>query len=67
MCVHGSNVVYKAPFNFYSILSIIFRMRSSIFEVTPEEITVPFLTITQPTDGFVPVWPTFSARWKQDL
>ena len=59
--MQGSNVVYKdAPTQFFKLFKALNSECGLPFiEVTPEEITEPFFTTTQPTEGLVPVWPIF--------
>ena len=59
--MHGSNVVYSdAPEQFF----ILFKALNSEWglpfrDVIPDDMTVPFFTTTDPTDGFSLVWPKF--------
>ena len=60
-CVQGSKVVYnEAPlqsFKFFNALNS--ECGLPLIEVAAEDITVPFLTTTVPTEGFNLVRPRF--------
>ena len=68
--MHGSKDVYKVD---PAISLILFKALNSacglpLIDVTPDEITELFLTTTEPTDGFSPVFPIFcSANWKANF
>ena len=64
--MHGSKVVYNAApeqfFKFFRALNSEWGLPFN--DVTPDDITDLFLTITVPTEGFNLVWPKFlSAKW----
>ena len=65
--MHGSKVVYRVD---PAVLLTLFNALNSacglpLIDVTPDEITVSFLTTIEPTVGFCPVFPRFlSAIWK---
>ena len=52
--MHGSKVVYKdAPEQFFKLFKALnSECGLPCFDVAPDDITEPFLTITVPTDGF---------------
>ena len=60
-CVQGSKVVYSdAPEQFFTLFKALNSEWGLPFkDVTPDDITVLFLTTTDPTEGFNLVLPKF--------
>ena len=67
--MHGSKVVYKvAPLQFFKLFNALNSECGLPREdVTPEEITDPFITITVPTEGSNLVRPKFFSNEMQGL